>query len=139
MIFPNYHLLISTSMIGFFHYYDFWKYEKWCRHAPWWHIRSLQWEDNWRSYWKPYIFVWKLWKCHSYLPFWKYSLLIFVLCSLGFWGDAILPIVNNTNINGTLALRVLIYARELRVDMVCTYHFPPNHESSFSFGWIWLA
>jgi hypothetical protein len=49
-----------------------------------------------------YISVWKLWKCHSCLAPWRYSLPIFVLWSLGFEGDTIFPTVNNTCRNPTL-------------------------------------
>jgi hypothetical protein len=135
MIIPDYHLLISTSMIGPFHYCGFWEHDKWWRHETWWHTCSLQWSSNW----KPYIFVWKLWKCHSCLTPWRYSLPIFGLCSLGFWGEAIFATANNIYAKGRLAPRALVYARELRVDTICTYGFPFVHESSFSCRLIWSA
>jgi hypothetical protein len=83
--------------------------------------------------------VWKLWKCHSCLTPWRYSPPIFVLCSLGFGGDVNVPTFNNINDKGRLAFGAPVCARELIVDMVCTYGFPPIHESSFCSCLIWLA
>lgn len=53
-----------------------------------------------------------------------------MLCSLGFWGDATFPTINNINARGRLALGTLVCARELGVHMVCTYAFSLDHESS---------
>ncbi len=50
-----------------------------------------------------------------------------MLCSLGFCGNGTFPTINNTNAKGRLALGALVYARELEVDMVYTYGFPPKH------------
>ncbi len=139
MIILDYPLLISTSMTSPFHCYSFWKHDKWWRHETWWHIRSLQWENNWGLYWEPYIFIWKLWNCHFCLAPWKYSLPIFVLWSLGFGGDTIFLAVNNINAKGRFTLKTLVCAHEFIVDMVCTYGFPPIHDSSFSFRLICLV
>ncbi len=56
-----------------------------------------------------------------------------MLRSLGFGGDAIFPMVDITNVKSRLALGAPIYAHEFKVDMVCTYGFPPMHESFLFF------